>query len=246
MPEKKEKQEEEFKELPRSEVRPLVTPLSSESDEFETVDTHPFQIVYSDKRGAQQISGKIIPVKAPLKGGSGFKFLKLSPDFLLSGVLEASATVTAVAGNAGETTLNTYTVPLNSISRNDTRTENVGNVFRVHAAGRYTTDDATATVALKLKVGSTTYHTLTSTGATVTNAPWRVTWTIMISAIGTSGTAESFAEAAINNVNKDSPSTATQAIDTTVAQAISLTATWTSGDAADGISIRQFLIELLN
>jgi len=123
---------------------------------------------------------------------------------------------------------------------------NAGNTFRIWAAGRMTTDDATATVAIKLKVGSTTYHTITTTGATVTNAPWYVNWTIIVPTIGSSGTAESFAEASTNNVRKDSASTATQTIDTTAAQTISITATWTSGSAGDDISIRQFLIELIN
>src|SRR3990167_6626138 len=46
-------------------------------------------------------------------------FLKLSQDFLLSGVLKADATVTTVDGDPGtEATLNSYTIEKNSISRN--------------------------------------------------------------------------------------------------------------------------------
>lgn len=182
------------------------------------------------------------------------KFLKLHPDFFLSGVLKADATVTSVDGDPGtEATLNSYTIPLNTISRNQSGTattgknfRHAGNAFRIRAAGRYTTDDATATVALALKVGSTTYHTITTTAATVTNAPWMVDWLVIIPTIGTSGTAESYVSAKTNNVNKDAASTATQTIDTTAAQIISITATWTSGSAGDDISIRQFLIELIN
>lgn len=181
------------------------------------------------------------------------KFLKLRPEFLLSGVLEADVTVVSVAGTAGETTLNSYTIPLNTISRNQSGTatsgtffKKAGNVFRVRAAGRYTTDDATATVAIACKVGSTTYHTITTTGATVSNAPWNIDWLIIVATIGSSGTVESQCIAKTNNVNKDSANTATIAIDTTANQIISLTATWTSGSAGDNLSIRQFLIELLN
>src|SRR3990167_1546252 len=181
-------------------------------------------------------------------------FLKLSPDFYISGVLKADATVVSVDGDPGtEATLNSYAIPLNMISRNYTGSgtsgkefRHAGNTFRIWACGRMTTDDATATVAIKLKVGSTTYHTITTTGATVTNAPWYVNWTIIVPTIGSSGTAESFAEASTNNVRKDSASTATQTLDTTAAQTISITATWTSGSAGDDISIRQFLIELIN
>ena len=181
------------------------------------------------------------------------KFLKLRPEFLLSGVLEADATVVSVAGNAGETTLNSYTIPLNTISRNQSGTatsgtffKKAGNVFRIRASGRYTTDDATATVAIALKVGSTTYHTITTTGATVSNAPWNIDWLIIVATIGSSGTVESQCTAKTNNVNKDSANTATIAIDTTANQTISLTATWTSGSAGDSLSIRQFIVELLN
>lgn len=181
------------------------------------------------------------------------KFLKLSPDFYLSGVLKADATVTSVNGTQGETTLNSYTIPLNTISRNYTGSgttgkefRDSGNVFRIRASGRYTTDDATATVAISLKVGSTTYHTITTTGATVTNAPWYVNWTVIVSTIGSAGTAESFAEASTNNVRKDSASTATQTLDTTATQTISITATWTSGSAGDDVSVRQFIVELMN
>lgn len=188
-------------------------------------------------------------------GSSSRAFLKLSPDFLLSGVLRVDPTVTSVAGTAGETTLNSYVVPANMISRNYTGSGTgtgtrdfrfAGNTFRIWAAGRYTTDDATSTVAIALKVGSTTYHTITTTGATVTNAPWFVNWTVIVATIGSSGTAESWAEAQTNNVNKDSASTATQTIDTTASQTISLTATWTGGSAGDNISIRQFILEILN
>ena len=175
------------------------------------------------------------------------EFLKLSRDFLISGSLDVNPGAVSVDGDPGtEATLRNYTIPLNTLSRNDSQNEAAGNVLRITASGRYTTDAGTETFALALKVGSTTYHTLTSTAATVTNAPWHLVWTIIIASVGASGTAESFVSAKINNVNKDAASTTTQTIDTTANQTISITATWTSGSAADDISIRTFLIELLN
>ena len=181
-------------------------------------------------------------------------FLKLSPDFYISGVLKADATVVSVDGDPGtEATLNSYTIPLNMISRNYTGSgtsgkefRNAGNAFRIRASGRYTCNAGTETVALALKVGSTTYHTLTSTAAITVNAPWIIDWTIIVATIGSSGTAESFVSAKINNVNKDAASTTTKTIYTTSAQTISITATWTGGDASDDLSIRTFLIELIN
>lgn len=208
----------------------------------------PFQIDYTNRKIRTRPGVRIA-------NSNTRKFLKLSPDFLLSGVLEADATVTTVLGTAGETTLNSYTIPLNSISRNyagaatgmgprDYR--KAGNVFRIWGAGTFTADDAVATVTLKLKVGSTTYHTIVSTGAIITNGAWLVDWRIIIPTIGASGTAESFAEAEMGLLLKTSDSTATQTIDTTANQVVSITATWTNGDAADNIKIRQFIVEILN
>lgn len=173
------------------------------------------------------------------------KFLKLAREFKPSGVLVADATPVAVAGTTTGT-LASYTIPLNTISRNDEVRDPAGNVFRVTAWGRYTTDDDTATVTINLRVGGTTYHSIVSTGLTATNAFWRIDWNIIIKTIGTSGTAESYASAKINNVNKDNGSTSSKAIDTTLDQDIDITTSWTSGDAGDGISLRGWMVELLN
>lgn len=228
------------------------TPVSSQATEFnkiEELDEFPFMVDFGTptaRTGANQVTGRIINRPSRAIGVSSRKFLKLHPDFLVSGVLECDATVVTVAGDAGATTLKTYTIGANQISRNNSVTELAGNTFRIHTAGTYTTDDGSATVAIALKVGSTTYHTITTTAASVTDAPWCIDWVIIVSAIGASGTAESYASAKTNNVNKDSGSTGTQTIDTTASQAISLTATWSSGSSGDNIKIRQFMVELLN
>lgn len=264
MPEAKEQffgeGEKYFKEVKKEKIpdkEPTLTDLPifedpSVEDERKVIEfsKSPFTVDFgtgSLRRAAlNERSGKIrVSPTFPI-GTASRRFLKIHPDFLISGVLEADATVTSVAGTAAETTLNSYTIPLNTISRNDTQTEKAGNVFRVWAAGRYTTDDATSTVAIALKVGGTTHHTITTTGATVTDVPWHINWVFIVSAIGSSGTAESQCEAKTNNVNKDSANTATITINTTIAQAITLTATWTGGSAGDNISIRQFIVELIN
>lgn len=181
------------------------------------------------------------------------KFLKLSPDFYINGTLEADGTLTTVAGTAPETTIASYIIPLNAISRNyeagktsgrDYR--KAGNVFRIRAAGVYTTDDAVAIVTLRLKIGSTVYHALISPAGTISNAPWIIDWTVIALTIGSAGTVHSAASAKINNVNKDDVNGGVQAIDTTATQTISITAEWGSGSVGDSISIRQFIVELMN
>jgi len=181
-------------------------------------------------------------------------FLKLGSDFLPSGVIECDATVVTVAGTAGETTLNSYTIPLNTISRNIGNTaatsgkdfRNAGNTFRVRASGIYTTDDGVSTFALALKVGAATIHTLSSDAGVQTNAQWYLDWLFIVSAIGTSATLESSVAATLNQVIKNTSNTSTTSFDTTVDNDIAITALWTGGSAGDTISIRQFLVELIN
>lgn len=233
-------EEEKFEKL----ARPEIEGSSEQAFTPEKVeDKSPFVIERSDNRNVNQVTGKIAIKPVVATATSTRKFLKIHPDFLVSGVLEADATITTTAA-ATETTLNSYTVPLNSISRNDSNTEKAGNVFRIWAAGTYGTNNGVDTCSIRLKVGSTTYHTITTTAGIVTDVPWYINWTIIISATGASGTAESFAESRFNNLNKDSGSTATRTIDTTADQTISITEQW--ADAGNTISIRQFMVELLN
>lgn len=180
------------------------------------------------------------------------KFMKLSPDFYVSGVVECDTTQVTVSGTAAETTLNSYTVPLNMISRNYGGTgtsgrdfRKTGNAFRIMAFGNYTTNDAVSTVTLTLKYGSNGYHTITTTGGVASSAPWNLEWLLIFSTVGSSASSSSCVKARMNNINKDvAVSSAT--VDTTAANAISITATWTGGDASDSCTINQFLVELLN
>lgn len=230
---------------PKEENKKDVTPFKPQeakpfavTNEFNDIAYNFLQIDYTNR--------KIRTIPGVTIASATKKFLKLSPDFLISGVLDAGVTPTSITGATGTGTLVTYTIPLNMISRNNSNTETAGNVFRIRASGRMTTDDSSSTVAIALKIGSTTYHTITSSAATVTNAPWMIDWMVTVMSIGSSGTAESYVSAKINNINKDASSTSTTAINTTTAQAISLAVSWTSGSAGDDISIRSWLLELLN
>lgn len=176
---------------------------------------------------------RFVPKDSPTVGSP----LKLRDVFTIGGTLKSDATVGTVTGAAGETTLNSFQFFINEWY--------VGATIKVHAAGIYTTDDASANVAIKLKIGSTTYHTITTSAGTTTNAPWCIDWTFIVSAIGTSGTAESYASAKTNNVNQDSGSTGTQTIDTTAQQLLAVTATWASGSSGDSIKIRQFIVSAI-
>ncbi len=206
----------------------------------------PFVIDFTNRR--------ITPNRGTDRAVSSKSFLKLRPEFNISGILKADATTTTVDGNDSETTLNSYVVPLNTISRNYAGSGSTGqfffeagNVFRIWAAGIYSITGGTPTCSLSLDFNSTAYHIVTSLTANATNRPWWVEWTVIIPTIGSSGTAESFARASFDNTHRDEESTGTQTIDTTIAQTIAITGDW-GGGAADTnvLTIRQFLVELMN
>jgi len=175
---------------------------------------------------------RLMPPATPVVG----RPIKLRDIFTISGTLKSEGSVVTVAGNVSETTLKSFQFLINEWY--------IGTTVRVHAAGVYTTDDASSNVAIKLKVGSTTYHTVTTSAGTTTSAPWCLDWTFIVTALGATGTAESYVSAKTNNTNKDSGGTAAITLDTTAQQLLAITATWASGDAADSISIRQFIIKI--
>ena len=183
---------------------------------------------------SEELEHLLYPIETAQVGRS----IKRRDRFNLSGVVNVSTTNTSVAGSEGATNLNSFTFFGNEW--------HVGMTVRVMARGVYTTDDATATVALALRMGSTTYNTITTTGATVTNAPWVIDWVFTVVTLGGSGSCETSAVARTNNVNKDIVGASTVAIDTTTNQALTIQATWSSGSAGDSITVSQFLVEILN
>jgi len=231
--------------MPLSDEELLSQELEQSVLQDESADTDPFdsslrtdeellEDVGDEEAFDNSLSGWLYP-PANQNYGTG---AKNSDTFSLSGVVYVGTVETVVAGNAGATALDSFTFEPNSWHANM--------VVRVRAFGYYTTDDATANVALALKVGSTTYHTITTTGATIPNAPWNIEWIVRVKTIGATGTVATGAEAKTNNVNKDSANTGSPTLDTTTTQVFSILATWASGDAADSITLRGFIIEVLN
>lgn len=164
---------------------------------------------------------------------------RLDNNVVLSGVTKSDYTVTTVAATVTETSLNSYSIPANTLAAN--------RAIRVTATGTYSTANGTDTVALKPKVGGTAWHTITSTAAGVTNAQWSLSWLIVARTLGASGDAESQLPLAfINSVFKADPATAVKTIDTTASKTVEITATWSANTAGNTISIRQFVVEVLN
>ena len=160
---------------------------------------------------------RLFPRLTPMTGRQA----KLRNDFNLSGVIDVSTTVTSVTGAAnGTTETNLYTFTFNP------QEWHIGMLVRLTAFGVYSTANATDTVTLRVGLGTaptTEINSIVSTGASVTNVPWNLTWIGIITAIGSSGTIEAQFTGGINNVKKDDGNTATSSINTPTSQILSLT-----------------------
>lgn len=182
---------------------------------------------------------RVIPVGISTLGRS----VKLRDVFTLSGVVASDSTVVTVtaAGSSGnQTDLKSFKFFPDEW--------HVGMCVRISASG-VITDDGTRVCKLSLGSGLAAAHTewnsMTSTSATITNSPWHLQWTGIITTLGASGTLEAQMQGDINRVNKDDPNTAAVAIATTTAITIALTADWDGTDAGNSLSIRTWLIEVL-
>lgn len=157
----------------------------------------------------------------------------------LSGTVKADYTVTTVANTVTETALNSYSIPASTLAAN--------RVIRVTAAGTYSTANGTDTVTLRARIATTAWHSIVSTAASVTNAQWSAQWVIVVKTLGAGGDAESqLPWAFINSVFKSDPNTAVETIDTTQARTLDITAQWSAALAGNTISVRQFVVEVLN
>lgn len=161
--------------------------------------------------------------------------------FTYNGFIAANATVTTVSNTTTETTLETFSlqsVPLR-----------VGQVVRITTTGIYSTANATDTITVRVGSGgapTTEWNSMVSTAATVTSQPWHLQWIGIIASLGTTGTMEAQMIGKINNINKDDPNTGTITINTDSTITIGITAQWSAAAVGNTISIRQFIIEIVN
>ena len=216
-----------------------VLPLRKEEPKKEKKQEEEFSLLHQEEEGRAALHRRFIPITVSTVGRS----IKLRDKFILSGVVASDSTVVSVTadGSSGnETDLKSFKFFANEW--------HVGMVVRITASG-VITDDGTRTCTLRIGSGlaaTTEWNSMTSTAATVTNAPWHLTWTGIVTTIGSSGTLEAQMNGKINNVNKDDANTAAVALNTQSSITIALTADWSANTANNSISVRQWLVEVLN
>lgn len=152
-------------------------------------------------------------------------------------VYSNTAASTPITANSVETTFTTpsYTVPANSLI--------AGSVLRVKSWFIYTTSGLAPTINIKLKLGGTTYLASGAVTAVtgVTNGGAFADITLTVFTAGASGTVDAqaygeFSTAVTTGLSVNVPNTGTQVLDTTVAQALTMTCTW--GQASCSITMR--------
>lgn len=151
-----------------------------------------------------------------------------------------------VANTAAETNFSSnYSIIANSLK--------VGNVIKVRGRGVYGTDAVTAgTLNLKIKVGSTVLlatGTITNT-TSITNKGFSFEATLVVTAIGGSGALECQGLAVLSTtlgaaLVAHMTNTGTVTVDTTIAQTLQASATFSVADTDNTITLRQFIVEIL-
>ena len=170
-------------------------------------------------------------------------------EVLGTSILNANTSIPAgntIANTTTETAFtSSYTIPANALV--------AGSVVRIKLWGTYGTTVVSPNLTGKLKIGS---QTLLNTGAlsaaiNLSNAGWFADASILVQSIGAGGVVDAqgfaeFASAATTGLSVNIPNTATFTVDTTVTQALTVTIQWSAANAANTITLRQMVVEVLN
>lgn len=181
----------------------------------------------------------LYPINTPLIG-RGIKNRDL---FTLSGTTTVDATPVTVSTalyGATETNLKTFRIFSNEF--------HAGMTLRIYVAGVFEAD-ATRTVTVKFGIGTaptTGWATMNSNVGDAGEVPWHMNITAIVTSIGTTGAFEVQHQGAMNFRVEDGANTSTIAVNTTATQTYALTAKWSANFAGNSLTVRQFIIEILN
>lgn len=146
-----------------------------------------------------------------------------------------------ISNTASETTFtSSYTIPASSLAAGDS--------FAIDLWGVYSAGIAQS-ITIKIKMGSTIILNSGSISGIVngSNLAWSARIGVGIMAAGASGSLDaqgslSFATAVTAALSVNIGAASTQTIDTTAAQAVTVTATWGAASASNSITLRQMRI----
>lgn len=170
----------------------------------------------------------------------------------------AAAVSSSVTNTASETSITptggggTLVIPAGRLA--------VGTAVRICLYGDYTTTGSPPTSAtFKIKIGSTFFHTfvISHPPASQSAAPWKIDATYVVRSTGAGGTISGAAFLTMMNAASASPyvsnttfdgatNTGASSIDTTIANTVDTTVTWSSAVASNTMRAAAMTVEVLN
>lgn len=162
--------------------------------------------------------------------------LKFTDTSSFSVCLVTSGTVTTVANTLTETTLASFVIPADAL--------HVGLVIKMTAWGHYSSNNGPV-VTITAAGNVTAWDSMSNNPAAATVVPWHMTEYGIIRTLGSSGTIQTMLLGEVNNVNKSAIVDTTQTINTTTSLTVAVTAEWDTAAAANTITIRGFIVELI-
>lgn len=147
---------------------------------------------------------------------------------------DSKTTDTTVANTTTETTIYSISRPANQA--------NVGKQVILRTMGYYSTNSASDVFTVRLKIGSTTIASFTTSGKNVANSWFDTEWVFTIRTLGASGTLIGMIKTESDTDSGISHATSTTAIDTTITNTFSITiqrwaaSAWNTLTAAQGIA----------
>lgn len=150
---------------------------------------------------------------------------------------DAITTPVTVADTTDETTVFTASISASELKP--------GKVYRVFGSGLFSTQNANDKFALKIKIGSTVLTSLQSKAGQVNNKCFVFLNVLTIRTIGVSGTLASHGHVLLDEteVHENDQDVA---INTTIAENITITFQWDSADTDNTVTLDQCFLEVLN
>ncbi len=161
----------------------------------------------------------------------------------VGGLVKSSTAAQTITNTAVETVFTTsYTIPADNCVP--------GRVYRIIARGNYSTTTTAPTLNIKVKAGATILATTnaTATSASAANRQWTLQSDVICQTAGVSGTVEAAgiftrATSAVLAASWELRNTAPITLNTTIAQALTVTAQFNTANAGNTIRVSEMTIE---
>jgi hypothetical protein len=171
--------------------------------------------------------------------GDARKYLSGAATYVTPLLYSAITTSSSISNTISETAFSkTFSLPANTLNV-------AGTMMRVRANGTYNTTGS-PTITIKIRIGGVFFCTLTPTLASNTvTATWAVEGTLIARSPGTSGTLQQGMGFGYANGITNSFVNGTITVNTTTAQTIDLTATWSAASSSNSLTLDALTIEVL-